>query len=77
MIEWFVKKIVCDKINDLLKKHQGNVDKIKETLKTWIERIKKVLVCFESLMSKLDDNTLDSDELKQTTDEVTKLIKEW
>lgn len=77
MIEWFVKKIVCGKINDLLKKHQGNVDKVKETLKTWIERIKKVLVCFESLMSKLDDNELDSDELKQTTDEVTKLIKEW
>lgn len=77
MFEWLVKKIIVGKINDLLKQYKGNVDKVRTTLKLWIERIKKVLGCFESLLAKLDDNQLDADEINQTTDEVSKLIKEW
>ena len=77
MIEWIVKKVIVGKLNGLLKQYQNDVSKVKETLKVWIRRIKKVLGCFESALSKLDDNELDADELKQTTDEVTKLIKEW
>ena len=77
MIEWIVKKVIVGKLNGLLKQYQNDVSKVKETLKVWIRRIKKVLGCFESALSKLDDNELDADELKRTTDEVTKLIKEW
>jgi len=29
------------------------------------------------MLAKLDDNELNADELKDTVDEVTKLIKEW
>lgn len=77
MIEWIVKKVLCNKVNDLLKKYKGNVVTVKDTLKTWILRIQKVMSCLESLLSKLEDNELTSDEVKQTTNEVTKLIKEW
>jgi hypothetical protein len=77
MIEWIVKKVICSKVNDLLKKYKDNVGKVKDTLKTWILRIQKMMSCLEALLSKLDDNELTSDEVKQTTDEVTKLIKEW
>lgn len=77
MFEWIVKKVIVGKVNDLLKQYKGNVEKLRSTLKTWIERIKKVLGCFESALAKLDDNELSVDELKQTADEVTKLVKEW
>lgn len=40
-------------------------------------RIKNVLLCFESLLSKLDDNIITTEELKQTADEVTELVKGW
>lgn len=77
MFEWIVKKVIVKKINDLLKQYKDNVDKVRATLNLWIERIKNVLACFESLLAKIDDNELDAEELKQTTDEVSKLVKEW
>ena len=77
MIEWIVKRVICSKVNSLLAKHKDNVGKVKDTLKTWILRIQKMMSCLEALLSKLDDNELTSDEVKQTTDEVTQLIKEW
>lgn len=77
MVEWLVKKVLCSKVNDLLKKYKGDVGKVKDTLKTWILRIQKLMSCLESMLAKLDDDELTSDEVKQTTDEVTKLIKEW
>ncbi len=77
MLEWIVKKVICGKVNDLLRKHKGNVDNVRDTLKAWILRIQKLMGCLESLLSKLDDGEITSDEIKQATEEVTKLIKEW
>ena len=77
MIDWLVKKVICSKVNDLLKKYKGNVAKFRETLKAWLWRIQKITGCIEGLLAKLDDNELTSDEVKQATDEVTQLIKEW
>lgn len=77
MVEWLVKRALCGRVNGLLKKYRGNVQKAKDTLKTWILRIQKMMSCLESLLSKLDDNELTSDEAKAAADEVTKLIREW
>lgn len=77
MIEWLVKRVLISKVNDLLKKYKGNVDKAKDVLKSWILRIQKLMSCLESLLAKLDDGEITSDEIKQATEEVTKLIKEW
>ncbi len=77
MLDWLVKKVLCSKVNGLLKKHKGNVDNVKGIVKTWILRIQRVMSCLEALLAKLDDNELTADEVKQSTDEITKLIKEW
>lgn len=77
MFEWLVKKVIVGKLNDLLKEYKGNITKVRETLKRWIERVKKVLDCLESMLAKLEDNVIDADELKQMTDEVKTLVKEW
>ena len=77
MIDWIVKRVICGKVNDLLKKYKGNVAKFRETLKSWLWRIQKVTACLESLLAKLDDGEINSDEVKQATEEVTTLIKDW
>lgn len=77
MFQWIVKKVICGKVNDLLKEYSGNVETVRKTLKTWVERLKKVLGLFESVLAKVDDNQLSSDEVKEAVDEVNKLVKEW
>lgn len=56
MFEWLVKKIIVGKINDLLKTYKGNIDKARQTLKLWTNRIEKVLACLNSMLAKLDDD---------------------
>jgi ribosome-binding protein aMBF1 (putative translation factor) len=77
MIEWVVKKVILSKVNSLLKTYAKNVDKARETLKLWTSRLQKILKCFESMLKKLDDGELSEQELKEASDEVMKLIKEF
>lgn len=77
MIQWIVKKVVISKVNDLLKTYKKNVDKAKEMLKTWIARLQKVLACLEKMLAKLDDNIIDAAEIKEASEDVAKVIKEW
>ena len=74
---WIVKRVVISKVNGLLKKFKGDVEKIRETLTKWIERMEKVLSCFKSVLAKIEDNELDEKECKDTADEVSALIREW
>ena len=77
MIEWIIKKVVVGKVNSLLKDNKDNIDKVREVLKVWVSRIKKILDCLESAITKLDDNEISAEELKSTSDEITAVIKEW
>ena len=77
MFTWFVKKVVCGKVNDLLDEYKDNVSKVKETLQKWISRIDKILFTLRGLLSKLEDNQIDNDEIDQTVAEIEKVIKEW
>ena len=77
MFKWFVKKIVCGQVNDLLDEYKDNVSKVKDTLQKWISRIDKILFTLRSLLSKLGDNQIDSEEIDQTVAEIEQVIKEW
>lgn len=77
MVEWMIKKVVCSKVNSLLKTYRGNVDTVRETLRKWIERINKVLSCLESLLGKIDDGELAPEEVKEATSEIQAVIREW
>ena len=63
MIKWIVQKVIVGKINDLLDQYKDNVSKVRETLKTWIARLDKILFAFRSLLEKLEDNKIDSEEI--------------
>ena len=77
MIKWAIKKWCTSKVNDLLDEYKDNVDKVKDILQTWIARLEKILVCFKSMLSKLDDGKLDSDEIDEAIVDVETVIKEW
>ena len=77
MFAWFVKKIVCGKVNDLLAQYKDDVESVKNTISVWIVRIKAILQCLENMLKKLDDNELSPDEVKDTNEEIKTLIKEW
>lgn len=73
IIKWWL----CRQANDLLDEYKDNIDKVKDTLQTWIARLEKILVCFKSMLSKLDDGKLDSDEIDEAVVDVETVIKEW
>jgi len=77
MIKWAIKRYVISKVNSLLDEYKNNVDKVKDTLQTWIARLEKILACFKSTLAKLDDGKIDSDEIDQTVAEVEEVVKSW
>lgn len=77
MFTWFVKKVVCGKVNDLLAQYKDDVESVKSTINVWIVRIKAILQCLENMLKKLDDNELSPDEVKDINEEIKTLIKEW
>lgn len=77
MCAWIVKKVIMGKVNDLLEEYKGDVSKVKDTLQLWIARLEKILSCFKSLLTKLDDCKIDDEEIDETAAEVENLIKEW
>lgn len=74
---WFVKKIVIRKINRLLNTYKSDVNKVRQCLIKWTSRTRKILNCLDNALAKLDDNILDADELKATTEEIETLIRGW
>jgi len=77
MFEWLIKKVLVGKINELLRKYQSDVGKVKATLETWIGRLEKILALFKSTLAKLDDNSVSPEELGETASEVEELIRKW
>ena len=77
MIEWLIKRVLVGKINELLRKYQSDVGKVKTTLRLWIGRLEKILALFKSTLAKLDDNSVSPEELGETANEVEELIRKW
>lgn len=77
MVKFVIKRYIINKVNGLLDEYKDNVSKVKDTLQKWISRIDKILFTLRSLLSKLSDNAIDSEEIDQTIAEVEKVIKEW
>lgn len=77
MVKWFAKKYILGKVNDLLEVNQDNVVKVKNTIDTWVGRLQKILDCLKNILSKLDDNKLDSEEIDDSVAEIQKVVKQW
>ena len=73
IIKWWL----CRQVNDILEVNQGNVTKTKNTIDTWIGRLQRILDCLKSILAKLDDNKLDSQEIDDSVAEIEKVVKQW
>ena len=72
-----VKRFIVKFVNKQLKENAGNISKVKEVVTLWSSRIKRVLFCLECLLSKLDDNEITAEEIKQASDDINALVQEW
>lgn len=77
MIKWAIKKYLIGKVNEILEVNSTNVTKTKNTLDTWIGRLARILDCLKSILAKLDDNKLDSQEIDESVAEIEKVVKQW
>lgn len=77
MFQWLVKKVIIGKVNDLLEVNQDNVTKVKNIIDTWVGRLQKILECLKNILSTLDDNKLDSEEIDDSVAEIQKVVKQW
>lgn len=73
IIKWWL----CRQVNDILEVNQGNVTKTKNTIDTWIGRLQRILDCLKSILAKLDDNKLDSQEIDDSVADIEKVVKQW
>ena len=76
-MKWLAKKVILSKLNGLLDRHKDDVAETKDTLKTWVSRLEKILGCFRGLLEKLDDGKIDADEIDQTVAAVETVVAEW
>lgn len=77
MIKWAIKKYLIGKVNEILEVNSTNVTKTKNTLDTWIGRLSRILDCLKSILAKLDDNKLDSQEIDDSVADIEKVVKQW
>ncbi len=56
MVEWFVKRFVCKRVNGLLQDKRQSVGVLRTKLKTWCVRLQGLLSCVESLIAKIEDD---------------------
>lgn len=77
MVEWMIKKVVCSKVNSLLKTYRGNVESVRETLGKWIARLRRILSLLESASERISDNELSPEEARETANEIQSVIREW
>lgn len=77
MRKWIAKKFIVSTLNKLLDVNKDNVDKVKSIVSTWIGRLEKILACLKSILDKLADNQLDSDELEDSVSEIQGVVKQW
>ena len=77
VIKWIAKKYVISAANGLLSQYKDDVSKVTGTLKTWIERLGKVLNLLECLNDRVEDGKIDAEEVEASLDQITNLVKEW
>ena len=77
MIKKLAKRYVIGKVNDLLDANKSKIETTKEVVAKWIRRIERILTCLKSVLVTLDDNKIETDELKANVEEITEVVKSW
>lgn len=77
LILYIAKKYIIKALNDLLFKNKGRVISVANTIDIWVDRLGRIMMALKSLNAKFADGEITKDELKESTDEFARLVKEF
>lgn len=77
MIKWLIKKYVIGKVNDLLREYRDDIAKVTETIDLWIGRLEKITSQLRKINGRVADGEITADEIRQSTEEIETLVKEF
>lgn len=73
-MKWLLTKWAINKLNKVLAAYKDNVQLAMETLVIWIERLQKIIDNLKALCSRLQDNELTEEEIKDTVEDIKNTI---
>lgn len=74
---YFGKKALINSINEMLEKNKGDILKITNIISIWIERLEKIIIELKSINARVSDGHLTNDEMEETTEGLTNLVKQF
>ena len=77
LIIYFAKKYIVGAVNDLLTGNKGKVLTVTNTIGIWVDRLERIISALKSLNAKFADGEFTDDEMKESTDEFARLVKEF
>lgn len=76
-MKWLLTKWAINKLNKVLATYKDNVQLAMETIVIWIERLQKIIDNLKALCSRLQDNELTEEEIKDTVEDIKNTINEF
>lgn len=77
LILYLAKKYIIKALNDLLFKNKGKVIQVSNTIDFWVDRLGRIIMALKSLNAKFADGEITTEELKESTEEVERLVQEF
>ena len=77
IVIWLGKKVLIKSINELLAKNQDKVLKITATITTWTSKLQLIIEALNALNQRVVDGELTKDELKESIDDVSELVRKF
>ena len=77
LILYLAKKYIIKALNDLLFKNKGKVIQVSNTIDFWVDRLGRIIMALKSLNAKFTDGEITTEELKESTEEVERLVQEF
>lgn len=77
MFKWIAKKFLLKQVNGILDDKGNNIQNTKSKVELWIGRIEKILACLKSILSYLDDNKIEADEVEKGVNDIKVVIDNW
>lgn len=77
MFLYFGKRAVVKTLNEALMKNKDNVLRVSAIISIWIERLERIIQALKSLNVRFSDGHLTDDELKESTDDINELIRNF
>lgn len=76
-MKWLLTKWIINRLNKVLAAYKDNVQLAMETIVKWIERLQKIIDNLKALCSRLQDNELTEEEIKDTVEDIKKTINKF